>query len=208
MMTHTANQSPEHARGVASPATTPGRASPHGVRNRIARAAWGLVQATLFRCSPRPLHSWRNLLLRAFGADLHPTARVYPRARVWGPWNLTMHAGATIADGVDCYCVDRVTIGERSVISQYTYLCGATHDHTLRHRPLTPMPITIGSDVWVAADVFVGPGVTIGDETVVGARSGVFSDLPPKAVCMGTPAKQVGQRTYRDGGPGPEGGDA
>lgn len=212
MMAHAAEHTNEQPHASPLPATAPARTSPHGLRNRIARATWGVVQATLFRCSPRPLHGWRNLLLRLFGADLHPTARVYPRAKVWGPWNLAMHAGATLADDVDCYCVDRITVGERTVVSQYTYLCGATHDHTLRHRPLTPMPITIGADVWVAADVFVGPGVTIGDETVVGARSGVFSDLPAKAICVGTPARKVGERTYRDAvtdaDAGAEGGDA
>lgn len=187
-----------HGSPASAHATRPARTSPHGMRNRLARAAWGAVQATLFRCSPRPFHAWRNLLLRAFGADLHPSARIYPRARVWGPWNLTMGAGATLADDVDCYCVDRITIGERTVISQYTYLCGATHDYTLRARPLTPMPITIGSDAWIAADVFVAPGITIGDETVVGARSGVFSDLPPRTVCVGTPAKPTKDRVYRE----------
>jgi putative colanic acid biosynthesis acetyltransferase WcaF len=175
--------------------------SPHTAGNRFARASWGIVQATLFRLSPRPAHAWRNRLLRTFGAHIHPTARVYPRARVWAPWNLTMGPHATIADDVDVYCVDRITIGERSVVSQYTYLCGATHDHTLRSRPLVPMPITIGTGVWVAADVFVGPGVSIGDDTVVGARSGVFSDLPARKICTGTPAKPVRERTFRDDPP-------
>ncbi|MEM9372176.1 MAG: putative colanic acid biosynthesis acetyltransferase [Planctomycetota bacterium] len=204
-MAGTADQTDRAVTDTGVAATSPSRTSPHGLRNRAARLSWGMVQSTLFRLSPRPMHAWRNLLLRAFGADLHPTARVYPMARVWGPWNLSMGAGATIADHVDCYCVDRITIGERTVISQYTYLCGATHDHTLRHRPLTPMPIVIGSDAWVAADVFVAPGVTVGDETVVGARSGVFTDLPARSICMGTPAKKVSDRAYRDG---PEGGDA
>jgi putative colanic acid biosynthesis acetyltransferase WcaF len=56
------------------------------------------------------------------------------------------------------------------------------------------MPITIGSGVWVAADVFVGPGVTIGDDTVVGARSSVLTDLPAWKICVGTPAKPVRDR--------------
>lgn len=177
--------------GATAPHAT---TSPHSARNRLARASWGVVQATLFRFSPRPAHAWRNTLLRAFGAHLHPTARVYPRARIWGPWNLTMGPHSTIADDVDVYCVERITIGERSVVSQYSYLCGATHDHTLRSRPLVPMPITIGSGVWIAADVFVGPGVTIGDDTVVGARSSVLTDLPAWKICVGTPAKPVRDR--------------
>lgn len=176
----------------------PARTSPHNLRNRVMRVLWGIVQATIFRFSPRPLHAWRNMLLQLFGADLHPSARVYPRATIWAPWNLSMGARATIADDVDCYCVERITLGERVVVSQYSYLCGATHDFELRHRPLIPMPITIGAGTWIAADVFVAPGVTIGEESVVGARSSVFNDLPAWKVCVGSPAKPVRDRVMKD----------
>ena len=184
-----------HSERVVS--TAPEKASPHSVGNRVARVAWGVVCAVLFRPSPRPFHAWRRLLLSLFGASLHPSARVYPRARVWGPWNLTMGERATIADDVDVYCVRPLSIGARSTVSQYTYLCGATHDHRDPALPLVPMPVTIGSDVWVAADVFVAPGVTIGDGVVVGSRSSVFKDLPPWTVCMGTPAKPTGERILK-----------
>jgi len=173
--------------------------SPHSVKNRAMRVLWGLVQGTLFRWSPRPCHRWRAMLLRLFGADVSMKARVYPKAKVWGPWNLTMGDFATLADDVDCYCVDRIAIGAHTTISQYAYLCGATHDFELVKRPLTPMPIVIGEGVWIAADVFVGPGTTIGDHTVVGARSSVFSDLPAWKVCVGTPAKPIRDRVLRDG---------
>ncbi len=172
--------------------------SPHSTGHKLARALWGLVQATLFRFSPRPLHPWRAMLLRLFGAKVSMKARVYPRARIWAPWNLTMHDLATLADDVDCYCVDRITIGERTTISQYTYLCGATHDFEQLRRPLVPKPITIGADVWIAADVFVAPGVAIGDGCVVGARSGVFKDLPRWMVCAGTPATPVRPHVIHD----------
>ncbi|MBL4697608.1 MAG: colanic acid biosynthesis acetyltransferase WcaF [Phycisphaerales bacterium] len=172
--------------------------SPHSLKNRIMRVLWGVVQATLFRHSLRPMHRWRAFLLRLFGADITMKSRVYPKAKVWGPWNLSMGDFATLADDVDCYCVDRITIGAHTTISQYTYLCGATHDFELTKRPLTPMPITIGEGVWIAADVFVGPGVTIGDHTVVGARSSVFSDLPAWKVCVGSPAKPIRDRILKD----------
>lgn len=171
--------------------------SPHSFGHRAGRAAWGLVQSTLFRWSPRPLHRWRNLLLRLFGARLHPTARVYPRARIWAPWNLEMARLATIADDVDVYAVDRIALGERAIVSQYAYLCGATHDFERDDRPLVPMPIVLGDRVWIAADVFVGPGVTVGEGSVVGARSSVFGDLPAGMVCVGSPARPV--RPVRSG---------
>ena len=117
------------------------RTSPHGRGNRFARAAWGMCYVLLFRPSPRVCHGWRNWLLRRFGAKLHPRARVYPRARIWAPWNLVMDDAATIADDVDVYSVDRITIGARTVISQYSYLCGASHDFELARRPLVPAPM-------------------------------------------------------------------
>lgn len=168
--------------------------STHSMGNRLARMIWGLVWLTLFRTSPRCCHLWRNLLLRIFGADLHRTARVYPRARIWLPSHLTMAAHACIGDDVEVYCVKRITIGTCSTISQYTFLCGASHDFEDAKHPLVPAPITIGDHCWIAADVFVGPGITIGDGTVVGARSSVFKDLPSWKIAVGTPAAVIRDR--------------
>lgn len=162
--------------------------------NRIARVLWGIAYVLLFRPSPRPLHRWRNWLLRRFGAKLHPTARVYSRARIWGPWNLTMGEYATISDDVDVYCVDSIVLGAHATVSQYSYLCGATHEFEDVHFPLVPKPITIGRRAWLAADVFVAPGITIGEGTVVAARSSVVKDLPSWVVAMGTPAQPVRPR--------------
>ncbi len=184
-------------RPVKSPSAAIHEHSPHGLGNRVGRAAWGLAYVLVFRTSPRNMHGWRNLLLRLFGATLHRTARVYPRARVWAPWNLTMAEHSCLADDVDCYCVAPVTIGSSTIVSQYGYLCAATHDHEDPEHPLIPKPITIGSRCWLAADVFVAPGVTIADGTVVGARSAVFNDLPECVVAMCTPAKAVGERRLR-----------
>lgn len=180
------------------------RHSPHSLGNRAARLAWSVAWMLLFRPSPRPMHAWRNWLLRVFGAKLHPSARVYPRARCWAPWNLVMHERACVADDVDVYCARTITIGAHSTVSQYSYLCGATHDFEDERHPLVPLPITIGERCWIAADVFVAPGVTIGSGTVVGARSSVFRDLPEWSVAVGTPAKAVRKRVLRTADDGEE----
>ena len=108
-----------------------------------------------------------------------------------------MDEQSTIADDVDVYAVREIHIGAFTTISQYTYLCGATHDYEDPAFPLVPRPIHIGSRVWLAADVFVAPGVTIADGAVVGARSAVFRDLEGWTVYLGIPARPVRPRRYR-----------
>lgn len=176
------------------PEGAPQQASPHSVENRFARLFWSVTYTLLFRPSPRFCHRWRNALLRLFGAKLHPTARVYSTARVWAPWQLTMGRFACIGDNVDVYNVAGVTIGECSTVSQYSFLCGATHDFEDPVHPVVARPINIGRYCWVAADVFVGPGVTIAEGTVVGARSTVIGDLPPWVVAVGSPAQAIRPR--------------
>src|SRR5690606_6880132 len=112
--------------------------------------------------------------------------------------NLSMGDYATLADDVDCYCVAPIRIGANTTVSQYTYLCAATHDFEDPRFPLRPAPITTGRDCWVAACCFVAPGVSIGDGAVVGARSSVFKDLPAWKVCTGTPAKPVRDRVIKE----------
>lgn len=94
------------------------------------------------------------------------------------------------------YSLGPMRIGDRTMISPYVHLCGGSHDHRSSEMTLLRVPVTIGSDVWIAADAFIGPGVTVGDGTIVGARSSVFRDLPPWKVCHGSPARVVRDREF------------
>ncbi len=134
------------------------------------------------------------MLLRCFGARIGAGAVPYPSAKIWAPWNLTMGSGSCISEQVDVYSVDRIVIGENATVSQYCYLCTASHDYNRREMPLVTAPIRIEAYAWVTADVFVGPGVTVGEGAVIGARSTVLRDVEPWAVVAGNPLRVVGQR--------------
>jgi putative colanic acid biosynthesis acetyltransferase WcaF len=110
-----------------------------------------------------------------------------------------MGEGSCLGEQVDCYCVDDVRIGAYATVSQYSFICTASHDYSCPDFPLVTAPIVIGADVWIAADVFIAPGVSIGDGAVVTARSSVFNNLPPWQVAKGNPASPVRQRdiSYR-----------
>ena len=165
-------------------------------KNRIARLLWHVVWNALYRFSPNIIHGWRRFILRCFGAQISAGAHPYPSAKIWAPWNLTMDEHSCLADEVDCYCVAPIRIGSYATVSQYSYLCAASHDHRNPAMPLIVAPIVIESRVWVAADVFVGPGVKIGEGSVVGARSTVLSDVEPWSIVVGSPAKRIGKRAW------------
>lgn len=164
------------------------------LRSRAGRALWGLACLLLFRPTPRPLHAWRALVLRAFGARLGPHVHVYPRARIWAPWNLECGPAAAIADGATVYNPAPVRLGSHAIVSQDAYLCGASHDLDDPAFPMVSRPIVLGDYAWVCARASVGPGVTLGEGAVLGLASVTVKDLAPWTVHAGAPARLVRQR--------------
>jgi putative colanic acid biosynthesis acetyltransferase WcaF len=162
--------------------------------NRISRALWQISWAVLAAWTPRPFFAWRTTLLRLFGADIAPSARVYGNTRVWYPPNLTMAENALMGPGVNCYNQGQISIGAKAIVSQGAHLCAGTHDINDPNFQLITKPITIGAGAWVAAEAFVGPGVTIGEGAVLGARGVAFRDIEPWAVYAGNPAKKLKDR--------------
>lgn len=106
-----------------------------------------------------------------------------------------MERDSCLGPEVDCYSAAPIVVGANSTVSQRAYLCAASHDFRQPNFPLIVGPITIRSNVWVAAEAFIGPGVTIEDHAVVGARAVVTRDVPSEAIVAGNPARIVGSRT-------------
>jgi putative colanic acid biosynthesis acetyltransferase WcaF len=153
--------------------------------NKLARVAWAVVYVLLFRFSPVPCFGWRRLLLRCFGARIARTAKVYPSARIWAPWNLTMDAGAVVGPEVYCYSVGPI---------DRTFLCTASHDIHDPARPLVIGRIRLERGAYLFADAFIGMNVTVGEAAVVAARAVVVRDVGPYDVVAGNPARVVGRR--------------
>ncbi|MDQ0514679.1 putative colanic acid biosynthesis acetyltransferase [Kaistia geumhonensis] len=101
---------------------------------------------------------------------------------------------SALGDNVDCYSMDRISIGSKVAVSQRAFLCTGSHDTRSLRRPLTTAPIRLGDHVWVAAEAMVMPGVEIGEGTVVGARSVVTTTLPAWMICAGQPCRVLKPR--------------
>lgn len=171
---------------------------PPGFRGRgiVWCQVWWLVQKIFFSTSPQFMYGWRRFLLRVFGAKIGVGVVIRPSARVTYPWKLTIGDYSWVGDDVDLYTLGDLYIGNHSVISQRSYLCTGGHDSTSRDFSIYSQPIVIEDGVWLATDVFVAPGVTVGENSLIGARSSVFSDVKPNFVYWGTPAKPVRARKF------------
>lgn len=161
--------------------------------NKLARLLWLTCYWALFRFTPTPLHAWRRFVLRAFGARIGSGVVIYATARIWAPWNLNIDTDATVGWGCDLYNVAAIRIGRKSIVSQYSYLCTATHDFRSDFQ-LMAAPIDIAENAWIAADAFVGPGVSVGEGAIVGARSVVFQPVEAWSVVVGNPGRRIGYR--------------
>jgi len=166
------------------------------LRHRMIRLLWAIVWATLFCWTPKPLRAWRVFLLRCFGAKIGQRSDVRRTVRVFYPANLTMGNHSILADGVDCYNMAPLVLGDYVVVSQGVYLCGGTHDYTIASHPLVVRPITIGSNVWIAAQAMISPGCTVPDGCMIGARALVFGKLEPWSVYSGNPAHRIKARNF------------
>lgn len=155
---------------------------------------WWFVQGTIFRFSLHNMYSWRNFLLRLFGARIGKGVNVRSSAKITYPWKVSIGEHSWIGDNVQLYSLDKIHIGTNCVISQESYLCTGSHDVKDPHFGLITKPIIIKDGAWIASDVFVYPGVTVHEMGVVAARSTVLKDISANEIHAGSPAKFVKKR--------------
>ena len=115
------------------------------LRLRMKRLVWSVVWTLLYRPSPRSLHGWRAILLRTFGARVGANCHFYPKSKIWAPWNLICDDQVTAADGAEIYNPAPMTFGSHAILSQDSYLCGATHDYDDPDFPLIAFAMQVES---------------------------------------------------------------
>lgn len=163
-------------------------------RSRAGRLLWSVCRVLLYRPSPRPLHAWRSMLLRAFGAKVGAKCHFYPGSRVWAPWNLRCEDRVTFADGAEIYNPSPVYFGSHAIVSQGAYVCGATHLYNEPEFRLVSFEMRIGAYAWICARAIVSPGVNVGDGAILGLGSVATKDLEPFGIYAGAPARLVKMR--------------
>lgn len=66
--------------------------------------------------------------------------------KIWAPWNLQMGHRACLGPEVICYNQDKVILEDDVVVSQYSYLCTASHDINMLN---TANDSLITAPIWI-----------------------------------------------------------
>ncbi|RXS95717.1 putative colanic acid biosynthesis acetyltransferase [Silvibacterium dinghuense] len=172
------------------------------LQDRLRRLAWNLCYILLYRTSPRPLHGWRSLLLRAFGAKMGAACHFYPKSKIWAPWNLVCEDRVTVADDAELYNPSLLHLDSHVIVSQGAYICGATHRYDEPSFRLVSFPMRLGAYSWICARAAVNPGVNVGNGAILALGSIATKDLEPFGIYAGAPAKKVKERS-REAVPAP-----
>jgi len=168
---------------------------------KIKRAIWNVVAAILFRpFITSVFRLWRISLLKLFGAKVTWDANVYASVKIWAPWRLQMGHRACLGPNVICYNQDWVILKDDAVVSQYSYLCTASHDVEKQNTAddsLIIAPIVLEKKSWVGSRAFIGLGVQVGENAIVGATASVYKSVEANTIVGGNPAKVLKQRIIR-----------
>ena len=170
---------------------------PYSRYEYLGRALWAAA-SPFFRWSPRPFFGWRRLLLRLFGARIGKNAHVYPSARIYLPWKLTLGEEASVGEWVLIYNLGPVTISDRATISHHAHLCAGSHDYRDPTLPLLRLSIDIGAQAWICADAFIGPNTSVGEGAIVGAASVITKEVGPWQIVAGNPPRFIKMRIMKD----------
>jgi len=158
---------------------------------------WWVVQATLFKWSPKILYNWRRFLLRSFGAEIGEGVLIRPSVTITYPWKVKIGSNSWIGDDCVLYSLGEISIGENVALAHKVYLNTGGHDYNKITFDITKKNVIIQDECWLTNDVYIAPGVTIGKGTIIGARSTVLSSMPEGKICVGMPAKPIKDRIVK-----------
>lgn len=92
-----------------------------------------------------------------------------------------------------------IEIGDASILADWIYVCDFDHrierlDLPIKDQGIVTAPTRIGADVWIGEKASVLRGVDVGRGAVIGSHTLAIHDVPPFAIAVGVPARQVRSR--------------
>jgi acetyltransferase-like isoleucine patch superfamily enzyme len=116
---------------------------------------------------------------------------------------LTIGSGCVMSTGMHVHCAERLSVGDRTIIGEYTTIADSRHLRTAAdvpvHHSTVTAPVEIGRNIWMGAHAVVASGVTIGDMAFVAAGAVVTKDVAEGWLVGGIPARPLRQLEIEPG---------
>lgn len=172
----------------------PLQTTPFSFKEKILSKLWKLINFTIFRLLPYNFRGYRRWWLKLFGAKIAKTASIDRKAIIDFPWNFTIGDLSSIGENSWIYCLDKITIGNKTCIGKDAYLITGTHEIDSPNFNLITKPINIGDGVWICTGAKILPGISIENFAVIGAFSVLSKKVHSNEVWAGIPAKFIKKR--------------
>ncbi|MCO8242951.1 MULTISPECIES: acyltransferase [unclassified Haladaptatus] len=133
---------------------------------------------------------FRQMMANHLFEDAGDNLRIFKGVTMTYGHNITVGDNTVIHDDVHLDDRGKLTIGNRCSISDGVHIYSHDHD-IIDQTDVTNFHTVIGDDARVTYDAMVRAGVKIGEDSVVGARAVVQSDVPAHHIAVGMPAKSI-----------------
>ncbi|MFQ3577178.1 MAG: acyltransferase, partial [Cytophagales bacterium] len=118
--------------------------------------------------------------------------KIYSGAKVYVNEGACLKLGSGyINRNLNLSCFKEIHIGNHVAISENVTIRDSDNHEIIGSQKPISQPIYIGNHVWIGLNVTILKGVNIGEGAVIGAGSLVNSDIPPKSLAVGVPAKLI-----------------
>jgi serine O-acetyltransferase len=121
-------------------------------------------------------YAFHRLNLSIFGIDILPGSSIGEGLRIEHPVGIVIGSGSIL--GSNCTVMQGVTIGLKHTVSSES----------------DGYP-TIGSNVLLGAHCSILGPITIGNESIIGAHSLAITNIPERAIAVGTPTRVINFRS-------------
>jgi len=135
----------------------------------------------------------RTLFSELIGREVDASLMLIPPFYTTGGEEIRIGRNVFINQNCTFYDLGGLDIADDVMIGPNVSLITSSHaiEPSQRRDFVVARPIVIGRNVWIAAGATIIGGVTVGENSVVAAGAVVTTDVPPKTLVGGNPARVI-----------------
>lgn len=161
------------------------------------------VRGRLRKCSDSAKLFPLAKLCRPEVIEIGDMARIHDFVFMWGGLGIKIGRFNDIQPFVNIWGGGELIMGDFISVGGGTHILTATYDYK-GFRMVDGLPedhtktlfgkVIIENDVYIGVNCTIMPNITIGEGAVIGGGSFINKSIDPWSICVGSPAKKIGER--------------